>query len=487
MIATKSLGVLTGLLWLLLWPAHAVAQQADWERYRDAARAAIQQGNYAEAVKQVKAALSAAETFGPNDPRLAETLDTLAFLYAAQGKYAEAEPLYKRALAIREKVLGPDHLKLAFTLTGYAAVLRKTGRATEAAKLEARAKAIAAKPFGVTFRITRCKPKERQIHETHRVIEGDVPRGIDLTDETVVRKLLSHAENVVWSQCPALAHIRRPYQGKPYLADVEVKLFQAGEQLVTARSSYYGFRKEPYWQQYKNLAVWRKKKAEEAEQRRQAELAQQARQKQARLEAERAQKEARAEFVRWYANHEKVLIKSPYGQVGAVKHFLAGLRDKNFHKLFETEDNFRRVVIRLREHNPTTLWKKAIFDYYWRQKTHYESLLKAGPGTGAYGPSLQERISRERYVYGIMARYVPPPTTWNVVETRRVVIPEVILERPASRGLAVYVKLSYANPGSAAKLRGKKLREAMFKFLVNDAGYIVDSEPLGAGFVYWAN
>jgi len=149
--------------------------------------AAYQQGHYAEAVKQTKAALSAAEAFGPDDPRLATTLNHLALFYDAQGKYAEAEPLYKRALAIREKILGPEHPRLAITLNNlalfyraqgkyaeakplykwmlaiwekalgpehprvatslenYAAVLRKTGRTTEAANLEARAKAIRAK------------------------------------------------------------------------------------------------------------------------------------------------------------------------------------------------------------------------------------------------------------------------------------------------------------------------------------------------------
>ena len=36
-------------------------------------------------------------------------LNNLAALYYAQGQYAQAEPLYKRALAIWEKALGPDH------------------------------------------------------------------------------------------------------------------------------------------------------------------------------------------------------------------------------------------------------------------------------------------------------------------------------------------------------------------------------------------
>ena len=58
---------------------------------------------------------------------------------------AEAEPHYKRALAIIEKALGPEHPDVAQSLENYAALLRKTGRDDEAVKLEARAKAIRAK------------------------------------------------------------------------------------------------------------------------------------------------------------------------------------------------------------------------------------------------------------------------------------------------------------------------------------------------------
>ena len=36
------------------------------------------------------------------------SLHNLAELYGAQGHYGEAEPLHRRALAIREQVLGPD-------------------------------------------------------------------------------------------------------------------------------------------------------------------------------------------------------------------------------------------------------------------------------------------------------------------------------------------------------------------------------------------
>ena len=76
---------------------------------------------------------------------MAKSLNNLGVLYRAQGKYAEAEPLFKQALAIKKKVLGSEHPGVATSLENYAALLRKTGRSAEAAKIEARAKAIRAK------------------------------------------------------------------------------------------------------------------------------------------------------------------------------------------------------------------------------------------------------------------------------------------------------------------------------------------------------
>ena len=40
---------------------------------------------------------------------MGETLNNLARVYQAQGKYREAEGLYKRALAIKEQALGANH------------------------------------------------------------------------------------------------------------------------------------------------------------------------------------------------------------------------------------------------------------------------------------------------------------------------------------------------------------------------------------------
>ena len=57
----------------------------------------------------------------------------------------EAEPLYQRALAIREKALGPEHPEVATVLENYAPLLRKIGKDAEVAELEARASTIRAK------------------------------------------------------------------------------------------------------------------------------------------------------------------------------------------------------------------------------------------------------------------------------------------------------------------------------------------------------
>jgi tetratricopeptide (TPR) repeat protein len=49
------------------------------------------------------------------NPDVATILNNLADLYRAQGRYPEAEPLYKRALAIKENVLELDHPDRATT------------------------------------------------------------------------------------------------------------------------------------------------------------------------------------------------------------------------------------------------------------------------------------------------------------------------------------------------------------------------------------
>ena len=48
------------------------------------------------------------------------SLNNLAELYRAQGRYADAEPLYKRVIGDKGKSLGPDHPDVATSLNNLA-------------------------------------------------------------------------------------------------------------------------------------------------------------------------------------------------------------------------------------------------------------------------------------------------------------------------------------------------------------------------------
>jgi len=91
----KSHLLLLLLVSLWLWPALVIADEARWVQHMRAGVAAYQRGDDEEAVGQTEAALKEAEDFGEQDPRLASTLNNLAFLYYAQGRYVKAEPFGK--------------------------------------------------------------------------------------------------------------------------------------------------------------------------------------------------------------------------------------------------------------------------------------------------------------------------------------------------------------------------------------------------------
>ncbi len=62
--------------------------------------------------------------------------------YRAQGRYADAEPLYKRSMAIMEKAHGPEHPHVATSLNNLAELYRAQGQIGQAEALQKRALAI---------------------------------------------------------------------------------------------------------------------------------------------------------------------------------------------------------------------------------------------------------------------------------------------------------------------------------------------------------
>jgi hypothetical protein len=69
-------------------------------------------------------------------------LTNLAAFYCSTARYATAEPLFQRALAIAESSLGRENRLVGKILAEYAVLLRKTKRKNEAKLLETRAQAI---------------------------------------------------------------------------------------------------------------------------------------------------------------------------------------------------------------------------------------------------------------------------------------------------------------------------------------------------------
>ncbi|MEM6496187.1 MAG: tetratricopeptide repeat protein, partial [Pseudomonadota bacterium] len=107
------------------------------------------QDRYAAAEPLHKRGLAIREkALGPDHPNVGIALNNLAGLYLVQGRYAAAEPLYKRSLAIREKALGTDHPKVGTALNNLAALYERQGRFAAAEPLYQRSLAIWEKVLG---------------------------------------------------------------------------------------------------------------------------------------------------------------------------------------------------------------------------------------------------------------------------------------------------------------------------------------------------
>jgi Flp pilus assembly protein TadD len=109
----------------------------------------LQQGRHADAEPLYRQLLAIREiAFGPNHPDVAQSLNNLAYLYTENGRYADAEPLCRRSLAIWEKALGPEHPNVGMSLNSLAALYEKQGRYADAEPLYQRSSALQERALG---------------------------------------------------------------------------------------------------------------------------------------------------------------------------------------------------------------------------------------------------------------------------------------------------------------------------------------------------
>ena len=92
---------------------------------------------------------------GRDHPDTANSLNNLAGLLQDKGEYEGAEPLFRRALDIRERVLGRDHPDTARSLNNLALLLQVKGEYEKAGPMYKRALKIMEKSFGQKHPSTR--------------------------------------------------------------------------------------------------------------------------------------------------------------------------------------------------------------------------------------------------------------------------------------------------------------------------------------------
>ncbi len=93
MITYTTRWLLAALLSVSFWSAAASSEDGRWQGFVDNAVEAFVDGDYVEAGRRFDAAVKRAESFGPQDPRLATNRNGLAEIFRAQGRYAEAASL----------------------------------------------------------------------------------------------------------------------------------------------------------------------------------------------------------------------------------------------------------------------------------------------------------------------------------------------------------------------------------------------------------
>ncbi|MCP9785823.1 tetratricopeptide repeat protein [Cyanobium sp. N5-Cardenillas] len=104
---------------------------------------------YGEAEPLFRRALAIDEaSYGPDHPDVARDLNNMGLLLQATNRLEEAEPLMRRALAIDEASYGPDHPDVAIVLNNLALLLKATNRLAEAEPMYRRSLAIGEASYG---------------------------------------------------------------------------------------------------------------------------------------------------------------------------------------------------------------------------------------------------------------------------------------------------------------------------------------------------
>ena len=140
------------------------------------ARVLQQTGRNAEAESLYRQALAAVEEAdGSDSATVSVMLSELAWVLMREGRPAEAELMFRRAVAIREKMTGGDELQLAEALGGLADAVERQGRMEESVEINRRSLKILEEKAGPKDALTALKVRYigSQLVELNRFDEAE--------------------------------------------------------------------------------------------------------------------------------------------------------------------------------------------------------------------------------------------------------------------------------------------------------------------------
>ena len=130
------------LLIVIMATSFTLATNAQEEKYKALNKKMLtlyKNGRTLDAIDVAKEVLTVAEkTYGKKHPYVSTSLNNIALLYIADGKYEKAEEFYERSLKLAEELLGKDSPQLAGILENMVKCSEKLGKTEKAEMLEAR-------------------------------------------------------------------------------------------------------------------------------------------------------------------------------------------------------------------------------------------------------------------------------------------------------------------------------------------------------------
>jgi tetratricopeptide (TPR) repeat protein len=185
------------LFCVLCFPSQADGQETLWQTYKAAANAAAEQGRYEEAENLLGAAIEQAERLGSLDPRVADSLNQLAILYASQHKFTQAEPLFQRSLGISVAALGPDHPDVAIILRNMGILKASLGDYAEADVLLSRSLSLTSRTLGQEHPLVAVTMRTIAVFQAVQGRYGEAER--------FIRRSLEISEKTLGSEHPEVA------------------------------------------------------------------------------------------------------------------------------------------------------------------------------------------------------------------------------------------------------------------------------------------